>query len=408
MAGPRRWPRRWGGLSSERCAVGWMSSYVERVPAAHMPLKPRLSRLDIELTERCNNDCIHCCINLPASDRHARSREMTTARVCDVIGEAAELGCLQVRLTGGEPLLRPDFEEIYLFARKLGLKVLIFTNARLISRHLADLLRDVPPLADIEVTVYGMHARSYDAVTRVPGSFAQFRRGVRRLLERRIRLVVKGALLPPNRGELAEFDQWAQSVLGMREAPGHSMFYDLRHRRDDPEKNLLIKSLRLPPEEAWDVLARDGVKYRAGVEEFADRFMAPCGDHLFSCGAGQTICVDAYGRAQPCLAVRDTRLTVDLRDSSLATALDRFKGLQNLRASNPEFLRRCALCFLRSFCEQCPAKSWAEHGSSDIPVEYYCDVAHTQARRLGWLGEGERAWEVTDWQERVQRRHAVG
>ena len=240
MAGPRRWPRRWGGLSSERCAVGWMSSYVERVPAAHMPLKPRLSRLDIELTERCNNDCIHCCINLPASDRHARSREMTTARVCDVIGEAAELGCLQVRLTGGEPLLRPDFEEIYLFARKLGLKVLIFTNARLISRHLADLLRDVPPLADIEVTVYGMHARSYDAVTRVPGSFAQFRRGVRRLLERRIRLVVKGALLPPNRGELAEFDQWAQSVLGMREAPGHSMFYDLRHRRDDPEKNLLL------------------------------------------------------------------------------------------------------------------------------------------------------------------------
>ena len=204
MAGPRRWPRRWGGLSSERCAVGWMSSYVERVPAAHMPLKPRLSRLDIELTERCNNDCIHCCINLPASDRHARSREMTTARVCDVIGEAAELGCLQVRLTGGEPLLRPDFEEIYLFARKLGLKVLIFTNARLISRHLADLLRDVPPLADIEVTVYGMHARSYDAVTRVPGSFAQFRRGVRRLLERRIRLVVKGALLPPNRGELAK------------------------------------------------------------------------------------------------------------------------------------------------------------------------------------------------------------
>ena len=42
--------------------------------------------------------------------------------------------------TGGEPLLRPDFAEIYLYARRLGLKVVLFTNARPITPELADLL----------------------------------------------------------------------------------------------------------------------------------------------------------------------------------------------------------------------------------------------------------------------------
>lgn len=72
----------------------------------------------IELTERCNNDCIHCCINLPVNDSAAKGREMTTDQVKTILKEAADLGCLEVRFTGGEPLLRPDFEELYLFARR--------------------------------------------------------------------------------------------------------------------------------------------------------------------------------------------------------------------------------------------------------------------------------------------------
>ena len=35
-----------------------------------------LGQLDSELTERCNNNCIHCCINLPEDDVATRNREM--------------------------------------------------------------------------------------------------------------------------------------------------------------------------------------------------------------------------------------------------------------------------------------------------------------------------------------------
>ena len=63
-------------------------------------------KLDMELTERCNNNCIHCYINLPADDRSAMEKELSTEELKEILKEAATLDYLTVRFTGGEPLLR--------------------------------------------------------------------------------------------------------------------------------------------------------------------------------------------------------------------------------------------------------------------------------------------------------------
>ncbi|MBN2466279.1 radical SAM protein [candidate division WOR-3 bacterium] len=366
--------------------------------------KPLLGRLDIELTERCNNNCIHCCINLPAEDRHARKKEMSTAGVKRVLTEAAALGCLSVRLTGGEPLLRDDFRELYLFTRRLGMKVLLFTNARLVTPQLADLFARIPPGESVEVTVYGMKPESYEAVSRVPGSYAEFRMGVDLLLDRRVPFIVKGALLPPNRDEMDELEAWAATLSGMDRPPGYSMFLDLRGRRDSPAKNRQIASLRVAPAEGVAALNRRRQAYRDEMAQFCSRFMGPPGDRLFSCGAGQGASVDAYGRAQMCMMLRHPDMTYDLKRGSLQEALKScFPRLRETRATNADYLDRCGRCFLKGLCEQCPAKSWAENGTLDTPVEYLCQVAHAQARDLGLLRDGERAWEVSDWRNRTER-----
>lgn len=106
---------------------------------------PLLSRLDVELTERCNNNCIHCYINLPANNLSVQKKELTTEELKSMLKEAAFLGCITVCFTGGEPLLRKDFEELYIFARKSGLKVFILTNATLITKRLAELFFRIPP-----------------------------------------------------------------------------------------------------------------------------------------------------------------------------------------------------------------------------------------------------------------------
>jgi radical SAM protein with 4Fe4S-binding SPASM domain len=382
--------------------------YVEKVRADRAGLwpkqKPLLGHLDLELTERCNNNCIHCCINLPQDDRRAQEKEMLTEAVKGVLTEAAALGCLSARFTGGEPLLREDFEELYLFARRLGMKVLLFTNARLVTPQLADLFARVSPGELVEVTVYGMKPESYEAVTRVPGSYAEFWRGVSLLLDRRVPFVVKGALLPPNRGEMDEFEAWATTIPWMERPPGYSMFYDLRGRRDSPTRNRQITELRSSPEDGVAVLTRRREEYIREMAQFCTKFMGPAGDRLFGCGAGHGTCVDAYGRAQMCMGLRHPDMVYDLKTGSLRDALTIvFPRLSGTRATNPDYLARCARCFLKGLCEQCPAKSWSEHGTLDTPVEYLCQVAHAQARDLGLLRDGEKAWEVSDWRNRTQR-----
>ena len=71
-------------------------------------------------------------------------------------------------------------------------------------------------------------------------------------------------------------------------------------------------------------------------------------------------------------------------------------------------MRRCGRCFLKALCLQCPAKAWAEHGTLDTPVDYLCEITHAQAVGLGLLVEGERAWDVADWKDRVARIAAAG
>ncbi|MGD0216783.1 MAG: radical SAM protein [Desulfobaccales bacterium] len=383
--------------------------YVTRTSTAQHRLwenRPPLSGLlDLELTERCNNDCIHCCLNLPGDDIWARSRELSTSGIIAILKEAAALGALSVRFTGGEPLLRDDFTDLYLSARRLGLKVMLFTNARLITPDLASLFAQIPPLETIEVTVYGMRRESYEAVSRVAGSYEEFRRGVGLLLDRKVPFVVKGAVLPPNRKEMEAFEAWAATLPAMDAPPQYAMFFDLRGRRDSTGKNRLIRSLRVSPEDGVILLRRRGRAYLQEMGQFCGKFMGPPGDRLFSCSAGHPPSLDAYGMLQPCLLLRHPALVYDLKQGSLKDAINNFfPRLQaETRATNPDYLDRCARCFLKGLCDQCPAKSWSEHGTLDTPVEYFCRVAHAQAWDLGLLEENEHAWEVENWKERIAR-----
>ncbi len=75
-----------------------------------------MTSLDIELTERCNNNCLHCCINRPTDDQSAVDKELPIEFWYDVLRQAVDLGAITVRFTGREPLLHPHFIDIYLFA----------------------------------------------------------------------------------------------------------------------------------------------------------------------------------------------------------------------------------------------------------------------------------------------------
>lgn len=377
-----------------------MSNYVRQITPQQAVFfrqgkkKPLLNRLDIELTERCNLNCIHCYINQPANDQVLIAREMTTQQVKNILTEAAELGFIAVRFTGGEPLLRWDFSELYLYARRLGLRVILFSNITLLTPELADLLSRIPPLEKIEITVYGMSRESYATVTGSQTAYRKAMRGINLLLDRKIPFIVKGTIFTGSGKERQSFEKWAANLPWMDKLPTYAAFFDLRVRRDQPEKQQQIKNLRISPQAGLKLLNRDKKKYQAEMSKFCSKFMGVPGKKLFRCGAGHGGCVDAYGWIQPCMLLRHPDTVWNLKNHSLHKVLSEFfPKLRQKCAVNPDYLTRCARCRLKGLCEQCPGKSWMEHGTLDTPVEYLCRIAHRQAYELCLLSGNEKGWE---------------
>ena len=96
-----------------------------------------------ELTHRCPLQCPYCSNPLEL-DRV--NQELTTAECQDVMRQAAELGVLQIHLSGGEPTVRKDLEEIVEVAAKAGLYTNLITagvtQTRDSLKGLQDLGRD--------------------------------------------------------------------------------------------------------------------------------------------------------------------------------------------------------------------------------------------------------------------------
>jgi len=184
-------------------------SFVSRVSLPQFSLWDKMKNnrqlisFDLEITGRCNNNCRHCYINLPASDTEAKSKELTFQQIKDIVDEAAGLGALWCLITGGEPLLREDFFDIYLYIKKKGLLVSVFTNAVLIAKRHIEFFKKYPP-RDIEVTVYGVTEGTYERITRMPGSYAAFMRGLNILLENRIKVRFKAMAIRSNLEELPQ------------------------------------------------------------------------------------------------------------------------------------------------------------------------------------------------------------
>jgi len=99
----------------------------------HFPLSGQIA-----LTYRCNLDCIYCfCKGL-----ETEHRELTTAEWKAILDEISQEGCLDLCITGGDPLIRRDFLEIYSYAKARGFIITIFTNGQALTPKIVDYLVD--------------------------------------------------------------------------------------------------------------------------------------------------------------------------------------------------------------------------------------------------------------------------
>jgi radical SAM protein with 4Fe4S-binding SPASM domain len=343
------------------------------IPARRLPIDGIL-----ETTYRCNLNCVHCYVNEPASSQEERERELPLVRLQALVDEIVDSGCLNVLLTGGEVLLRPDFKELYLYAVRKGLRVTVFTNGTLVTEAIADLFEAYPPLS-VEVSLYGMTRETYEKVTRIPGSFDKCLAGIERLRVRKIPFSLKTMALTWNLDEIEAMRDFAL-------ARGVTFRHDgLLNPRVDCGANR-NGELQLTPEQ---VVALD-----LGDPERAARLQKTCtdalkpenamdgGEFVYSCGAGKsTFTVDPYGTLQLCQLSRQHGF--DLREASFEEGWN--QHLPKLREKKWHENAVCQKCSLIGICANCPGAAELEHGDIEGIVAHFCEITHL---RVFALSEG--------------------
>jgi radical SAM protein with 4Fe4S-binding SPASM domain len=330
----------------------------------------------LELTARCNLSCAHCYINLPAEDPEARARELSTAEVLRILDELAAEGCLWLLLTGGEPLLRPDFREIHAHAKRRGLLVTLNTNGVAITASLAEFLAEWPPLL-VEISLYGATAATYERVTRSPGSFQRCLDGIELLRARGIPVGLKSVCTTDNQHELEAMAAYARAR-------------DLEFRFDSEimcrlDGDRAPTRLRLQPEEAVARDRSDAGRWQAWIDRArsaggpAPRVPAAAAGERNGCGAGRfTAHVDAFGRLSACMTARTP--SYDLRHGSVREGWRDFMPgavAQLWPSSWP-----CATCDVAAVCNRCPSWSELECGNRERPAEYLCTMARLRASAI--------------------------
>jgi MoaA/NifB/PqqE/SkfB family radical SAM enzyme len=343
-----------------------------------------LLSVTLEITARCNNECAHCYINLPANDPIAIARELKTDQLKALVDEAVSLGTLWFLLSGGEPLLRDDFFDIYAYIKRKGALISVFTNATLVTDAHVNLFKKYPP-RDIEVSIYGVTKETYEKVTGKK-TFLAAMRGVDRLIRASLPVTLKTTILKSNFTEIDKIARYCRekSALPFRFDP----FLNLRIDQN-AAKNERIKSERLSAEEIIQIEKKDGIRHNA-LKNKCNQLGARDGyidtpEHLFRCQAGINSCCIGYdGMLKLCSILNASSCTRDLKMGSLSDTWKSFVPcIVGLQSTSETFKAQCGCCNILDLCMWCPANAHLETGELDGYVPYYCDLAHKRRDCFG-------------------------
>jgi sulfatase maturation enzyme AslB (radical SAM superfamily) len=236
---------------------------------------------EFELTHRCNLSCIHCYLG----SQRGKDGELTTRGVMSILDKLQEAGFIWLVLTGGEPLLRPDFPEIYRYAKERGFIIIILTNATLIDESIAGLFAMHKPFY-LDISMHGAETGIYERIAGVAGSFGRFMRALDLLREKKIPFKLKTKAMKENAAGLGEIGAFA-SKLGVPHRTS-----DLVHPCLDGDP--------APVEHRLDSYAQAG-SFRCAAVNFS-------------------VCVDPMGQLMACEGLREP--SYDLMSGNLGEGLE--------------------------------------------------------------------------------------
>jgi MoaA/NifB/PqqE/SkfB family radical SAM enzyme len=311
---------------------------------------PSLAQL--ELTSACPYNCSYCYMS--GYSQGKPGRELSLAQWRKIIADLKASGVLWLTFTGGDPLVRKDFCDIYRYASSQGFIIMVFTSGFLLTRKHFELFKKYPPFY-IEVTVNAVRQDLYEKISGVAGSFAKVTAALNTLKTFGVPLRIKTQATTLNRREIPLVKKYARKLKASWQCD-----YFLHPTLAGTQRIL-------------DVRIKPGQIPHNEIQACAyDKTKKSYDQALFTCAAprGDAFSLDPYGDMFLCSILREDK--VNILETGLMAGLSTLKGKYarlEFKSDSP-----CKICQSRDECSWCPGKAFLETGSLEKPIKYCCEL----------------------------------
>ena len=320
------------------------------------------------LTRRCNLECSHCYIS--AGSWQASAGELSTAECHRVLDDVLAVNpSMLLILSGGEPLVRDDLEEIAEHASGAGATVVVGTNGTGLSHERIDALKTAG-VRGVAVSVDSLDPTYHDRFRHGAGALSSTLAAVDRLTRHELDFVVQTSLTSGNRREVPELVAWAadkgavsfnlyflvptgrgEKMRGLTPAENEEVLAELLELEQEYRGRLMVRS-KCQPQLMRHV-------FEAGVESSLLNYetRCPCGVHYCR--------ITPEGKVTPCPYL--PAVAGDLTRESFRDVWTSSPVFGALREG--ELGGRCGRCEYRDVCGGCRARAYGESGDLLGPDE---------------------------------------
>lgn len=332
-----------------------------------------------ELTPRCNFNCNMCYVHQTETQAaQGGRRELTTAEWLAIAEEARKAGMVFLLLTGGEPLLRPDFPELLHALKNMGFLVSVNSNGSLLRGKLLEAVKQDPPLR-FNITLYGGSNAAYERLCG-RAMFQEVVDNLRALKDAGIPVRLNVSVTPDNKDDVPEIFRLARE-LGLHTKASTYMYPPVRLGDGRPGD----APHRFAPEDAarYMLLCREQQFTLEELRASAAGVPLSDGDECTGNAEGEPVLCRA-GRSSFWLTWDGRMIPCGMMASPGTPVLEQgFSAAWRSVRTEVEAIRlpaACAGCALRRHCNLCAASCFAETGDYDRKPNYICSLTHTLCR----------------------------
>ena len=253
-------------------------------------------RMDMALTFRCQNNCVHCYAGGPH-----KTQELTTNQWKQVIDQLQQIGVFILTFTGGEPTLREDLPELLAYSQNKGLVTGLITNGRKLADKNYTKKLEQTGLDFIQITLESHKPKIHNLITKDPKSWEETTNAIKNLIPTQIYTTTNTTLNQHNAKDFLDTIDYIKK-LGVATFGCNSLIYSGKTKNITKDFALSIDDLKNILPKIQDKATKLGLKFLWYTPtQYCEFDPIKMGLGIKSCSAAMiNMCVGPNGDVYPC------------------------------------------------------------------------------------------------------------